>query len=239
MTALGIDFGTSNTVVARWDDARREGVPLAIAGFSREPAGDEAAGALIPSLIHYAPDDRRWIGAQVLAEKLYDSPGTFRWMKRYISRRSPAVVNVAGRKVTHYEAGRDFLKAVLSSALAGAAEEPIALAMPVEAYEHYEQWLADSVEVAGVSRFRLIDEASAAAFGHGVHLRPGDVFLVFDFGGGTLDIAIVQLDEDRDKTGAQRCRVVGKAGADLGGATIDGWIYEHIVAQLHKSESDD
>src|SRR5262249_4951548 len=169
----------------------------------------------------------------------YDSPGTFRWMKRYISRRSPTVVNVGGRKVSHFEAGRDFLTAVASSALAGAPEEPIALAVPVEAYEHYEQWLADAVEAAGVTRFRLIDEASAAAFGHGAHLRPGDVFLVFDFGGGTLDVAIVQLDEDREKTGAQRCRVVGKAGADLGGATIDSWIYEHIVTQLGKSESDE
>src|SRR5205823_14842950 len=102
-----------------------------------------------------------------------------------------------------------------------------------------EQWLADAVEEAGASRFRLIDEASAAAFGHGAHLRPGDVFLVFDFGGGTLDIAVVQLDQDQEKAGAQRCRVVGKAGADLGGVTIDGWIYEHIVAQLGKSESDE
>src|SRR5262249_11432716 len=153
MTALGIDFGTSNTVVARWDDARHEGVPLAISGYSRGTDGDETAGALIPSLIHYAPDGRRWIGEQVLAERLYDSPGTFRWMKRYISRRSPAVVNVGGRKVSHFEAGRDFLTAVVSSARAGTAEEPMALAVPVEAYEHYEKWLADTVEAAGVSRF--------------------------------------------------------------------------------------
>jgi molecular chaperone DnaK (HSP70) len=239
MTALGIDFGTSNTVVARWDEARREGVPVAIPGYSREIEGDEAAGALIPSLIHYAPDGRRWIGAQVLAEKMYDSPGTFRWMKRYISRRSPTVMNVGGRKVSHLEAGRDFLKDVVSSAVAGATDQSIALAVPVEAYEHYEQWLADTVEAAGVSRFRLIDEASAAAFGHGAHLQPGDVFLVFDFGGGTLDVAIVQLDLDQEKKGAQRCRVVGKAGADLGGATIDSWIYEYVVHQLGKGESDE
>jgi molecular chaperone DnaK len=239
MTALGIDFGTSNTVVARWDEARGEGVPLAISGYSRGEVGDMATGALIPSLIHYASDGRRWMGAQVLAENLYDSPGTFRWMKRYISRRSPTAISVGGRKISHFEAGRDFLTAVLSSARAGAPEEPITLAVPVEAYEHYEKWLADTVEAAGVSRFRLIDEASAAAFGHGVRLRPGDVFLVFDFGGGTLDIAIVQMDEDPEKTGSQRCRVVGKAGADLGGATIDSWIYEHIVAQLGKSESDE
>src|SRR5262249_55191631 len=121
MTALGIDFGTSNTVVARWDDAGQEGVPLPIPGYSREATGNEATGARNSALIHYAVYGRLWIGAQVLAERLYDSPGTFRWMKRYISRRSPAVVNIGGRKVSHFEAGRDFLTAVVASAQAVAS----------------------------------------------------------------------------------------------------------------------
>ena len=49
---------------------------------------------------------------------------------------------------------------------------------------------------AGLPRFRLIDEPSAAALGHGAHVQPNDVYLIFDFGGGTLDVAVVLIEEE-------------------------------------------
>ena len=59
--------------------------------------------------------------------------------------------------------------------------EEIALTVPVEAFEHYEDWLTDVAEAAVMPRFRIIDEASAAALGYGAHIQPGDVYLIFDF----------------------------------------------------------
>ena len=86
---LAVDFGTSNTVVAVWDEARQEGVPLHVPDYGRlYQQGDEQI-SVVPSVIHYAPDQRRWIGNQVIQQNLYHSPRTFRWMKRYISNRSP------------------------------------------------------------------------------------------------------------------------------------------------------
>ena len=119
---LGVDFGTSNTVLAVWDQARGEGIPLPIAEYSRTiryRQGGQAAEeiAVIPSLIHYAADQRRWLGQQVIARNLSESERTFRWMKRYIGRRSPIQVNVDGRAISHYDAGRDFLSAVLTFAV--------------------------------------------------------------------------------------------------------------------------
>jgi len=86
---LAVDFGTSNTVVAVWDEARKEGVPLHVPDYGRFSQHGEETISVVPSLIHYAPDQRRWIGNQVLSQNLAKAAGTFRWLKRYIANRSP------------------------------------------------------------------------------------------------------------------------------------------------------
>src|SRR5437868_375102 len=184
---LGIDFGTSNTVVAVWDQDRQEGVPLHIPDYGRQihyrhadKPGEQIS--VVPSLIHYAPEQRRWLGKQVLSQDLYDSPRTFRWMKRYIARRSPVKTRIDGRDISHLEAGKDFLTAVLTFAAAELSlrDEEIALTVPVEAFEHYENWLVGVAEAAGMPRFRLLDEASAAALGYGAWIQPGEVYVILD-----------------------------------------------------------
>jgi molecular chaperone DnaK (HSP70) len=243
---LGIDFGTSNTVVAVWDEARHEGVPLHIPDYGRQihyRQGNRVTEqiSVVPSLIHYAPGNRRWLGKQVQTENLYDSEGTFRWMKRYIALRSPVKVRVGGREISHFEAGRDFLTTVLTFAAAelNLGDEEVALTVPVEAFEHYEDWLTGVAEAAGMPRFRLLDEPSAAALGYGASVQPGEVYLIFDFGGGTLDVAVVLIEEDASQTIARRCRVLGKAGADLGGATIDQWLFQEVLRQNGRSDADE
>src|SRR5262249_44553508 len=65
---LAVDFGTSNTVVAVWDEARGEGVPLFVPDYGVRlfPQGEGGESiALVPSLIHYAAGSRRWLGQQV------------------------------------------------------------------------------------------------------------------------------------------------------------------------------
>jgi molecular chaperone DnaK len=243
---LGIDFGTSNTVVAVWDEARQEGVPLHIANYGRRihyRHGDKPGEqiSVIPSLIHYAPDHRRWLGNQVLSRQLYDSRGTFRWMKRYIARRSPVKIRIDGREISHVEAGRDFLSAVLTFTAAelNFRDEEVAFTVPVEAFEHYENWLVGVAEAAGMPRFRLLDEPSAAALGYGALIKPGEVYMVFDFGGGTLDVAVLLVNPDEDQTTGRRCRVLGKAGADLGGATVDQWLFQEVLRQNQRSDADE
>jgi molecular chaperone DnaK (HSP70) len=59
---LGIDFGTSNTVVARYDDSRQEGVPFQVPDYGRSLGVGGEAVSVVPSLIHYAADRRRWLG---------------------------------------------------------------------------------------------------------------------------------------------------------------------------------
>lgn len=240
---LAIDFGTSNTVAAVWDPARREGVPLHVPDYGRTFDQSGESISVIPSLIHYASDRRRWIGSQVLDQGLYESERTFRWMKRYVAHRSPLQRRLDGRSVSPLEAGRDFLTAVLTFAAAELelGDEEIGLTVPVESYEHYEDWLVGVVGSAGIRRFRLIDEASAAALGYGAHIQPGDVYLVFDFGGGTLDVAAILIEAEEDPSSAlgRRCRVLGKAGAEVGGALVDQWLFQEVLRRNDRYDADD
>ena len=235
---LGIDFGTSNTVLALWDSKSQQGQPLHIPEYGQSWNQDGETISVIPSLVNYSPDGRIWIGEQVLRRDLIQSPRTFRWIKRYISQRSPYHIRIDEREVTPYQAGQDFLTAVFASAMAEIDfnEEEIALSVPVEAFEHYEDWLTSIASQAGMPRFRLIDEPSAAALGYGAHIQPGSVYLIFDFGGGTMHASVILIEAEEQAESGRRCRVLGKAGRDLGGTSIDQWLFQEILRQNHLTD---
>lgn len=237
---LGIDFGTSNTVLALWDATQSQGMPLHIPEYSLTYHQSGSPVHIIPSLVHYTADHRIWIGNQVLQRDLQNSPHTMRWMKRYISHRSPIKVNLHGREVTPYTAGEDFLNAVLVFAAQeiDLANEEIGLSVPVEAFEHYENWLASVTEAAGLPRFRLIDEPSAAALGYGANIQPGNIYLIFDFGGGTMHASVILIEEEDSSAVGRRCRVLGKAGRDIGGTTIDQWLFQDILLKHNLIDGD-
>lgn len=243
---LAVDFGTCNTVVAVWDEARQEGMPLRIPDLSRvvhygPKDAPQSSIWLTPSVIHYASSNERWLGQQVVDHGLYDSRQTFRWMKRYIATRNSARIQVSGKGISYFEAGKAFLSSVLLFAAAqiGFDDEEIAFTVPVDAFEHYEDWLASVADEVGMRRYRLIDEPSAAALGYGLHIQPKDVYLVFDFGGGTLDVSVVLMDESDVASSGRRCRPLGKAAADIGGMTIDQWLYKAVLERNGKTEADE
>ncbi len=238
---LAVDFGTSNTVVAVWDEGAGEALTWRVPDYGEPAAGAGAEPVwLVPSLITYESQRIRWLGRQVAERQCLHAPGAFRWMKRYIANRSPLRRRVDGQEITPFQAGADFLSAVLTVAHTelGIGEDEVALTVPVEAYEHYQDWLGQAAEQAGIQRYRLIDEASAAAFGYGTATREGQVQLVFDFGGGTLDVAVVRLSAETGP-GGRRGRVLGKAGAELGGTALDGWLFEHVLRVNGRADSDD
>jgi molecular chaperone DnaK len=241
---VGIDFGTSNSVVSVINPDSGIASAIALQGLSTtKPAGGHDM-TVVPSLVHYDATiaNVAWYGAEVLARNLYDHDHTFRWMKRYVADRTAIGRRIGSRLITPLDAGRDFLVALLASALVevGAQlDEEVAFSAPVESFEHYDTWLRDVAETAGIRRFRLIDEASAAALGYGAHIQPGDVYLVFDFGGGTLDVSVVRIEGDHLGQTGRRCRVLGKAGAKVGGTTIDAWMFQEVLRRSGKRDLDD
>src|SRR5205085_5326304 len=126
---LAVDFGTSNTVVALWDEVAREGRPLQVPDYAHQFVHNDELVPVIPSLIHYADGDRLLVGDQVRRANVTQAPGTFKWMKRYIAHRSPVRTRVNGHDISYFDAGRDFLTAILTfaSVEADIGDEEIAL----------------------------------------------------------------------------------------------------------------
>ncbi len=228
---LGIDFGTSNTVVTVWNEASGTCNSLQLNDYARlQETGTGHSIYLIPSLIHFSTDYRELYGNQVIQNNLHNSNRTFQWMKRYISRRSPVERSFDGRRLNYFDAGRRFLVEILTTAakVIQLQDEEVALTLPVEAYEDYANWLTTVAQEAGMPRFRLLDESSAAALGYQSDMEPDDVYMIFDFGGGTLDVCVVLLNAESDHHG-QHCRVLGKAGIELGGTTLDEWLFIEVM----------
>lgn len=236
---FSVDFGTSNTRVAVWDDSLGAAQPLLVPEISlitvQKVVDEEVLEVpFVPSLISY--DGKHvWIGKQVFDQGLSASDTTFRWMKRYIANRLDLPRKFGGRSIRYTDAGRDYLVHLLAhvQAVGDMGDAEVAFTLPVEAFEHYQEWLCQVCESAGIRRFRFLDEASAAALGYGLHAKSGQVCMVFDFGGGTLDVAIVRM-EGKTK-GYRKCHVLGKWGAEIGGTTIDQWLYRDFIARNGKS----
>ncbi len=117
--------------------------------------------------------------------------------------------------------------------------EQLVLTAPVASFEGYLGWLN---EVMGdlSDKIRIIDESTAAALGYAV-TEPEALVLVFDFGGGTLDLSLVQLPESTEQSGGllrrllkghvskYSARVISKAGRVIGGSDIDQWLLREVL----------
>jgi molecular chaperone DnaK (HSP70) len=243
MSRVAVDFGTGNTVVARWRDGEEEPATLEVEGVTvptrgrRQDGGAERTVHLAPSVIHFGAA-RTLIGRQVAAEGLEDHPETIRWMKRGVA------YGVTKRKKTAQghkgpaEAGAEFLRRLLLylAEEISFADDEFTFTAPVEAFEPFRDWLARIAESLGIRRARFLDETTAAILAHQGAVRPQDRFLVVDFGCGTLDAAAVRLDLAARQSGevpGERCAVqLGQAGRELGGLDIDRWLADDFAARL-------
>ncbi|WP_049572691.1 Hsp70 family protein [Streptomyces sp. SBT349] len=242
-TRIGIDFGTANTVVARWDPVRGEGVPVPLPGIDllRE-AGAGPTQRVVPSLIAYAHDaaqgsSARRLGAQVTPE-LAEQPGTtvFASTKSNVSGRAYDPARPVGdRKMTGRQAATEFLGGVMALALLAVEDDDLEIVAtaPVESFDGYRDWLVREVrEGLPTARLRVVDEATAAAVGYRARLNPGDAFCVIDFGAGTLDISVVRVLEPDAAGAGAGVRTLAKRGVDLGGNTIDALLADHAIARV-------
>lgn len=235
---IGVDFGTANTVVARWPDGAPQGESIPLEGIDLvRPAGEGVTQRVVPSLVAYdhSDDRRRWIGAQVAeAPDLRARPGitVFEATKATVTGRIADIPRSVGeRRIRGSEAATRFLGDVLALAVLSvdADDLEVVVTAPVESFDTYRDWLVREVAAGlGPVRLRVVDEATAAAVGYGARMSPGDVFCVVDFGAGTLDVSVVRLQEP-DVGGAGGVRPVAKVGLELGGNHIDAHLADHVA----------
>lgn len=117
----------------------------------------------------------------------------------------------------------------------------LTMTVPVESYEPYRAELAQISRKLGVSRFHTLDEPVAAALGYGIDLTEEKHLLVVDFGGGTLDIAVVQSHRTspstRDAGNGRHATLLAARGLTYGGETIDNWIADLGSEKLRAHQS--
>ncbi|MBW4464953.1 MAG: Hsp70 family protein [Pegethrix bostrychoides GSE-TBD4-15B] len=253
-----IDFGTSNTVVVRWNVATEQAETLALPGLSQQISQNPP---LIPSLV-YVEDALRGeiVAGQAVRDRGLDLGGSrlFRNFKRGIGADIQGFLpELDGQTVSFEQAGQWFLEALLqqlqfSESLAKL--DSLVFTVPVDSFEAYRLWLTQVCHKLNVNEVRLLDEPTAAALGYG--LAHQGSLLVIDFGGGTLDLSLVRLEGGATaakpvgfllkwgqrvlEDSAQRpklARVLAKAGQNLGGSDIDSWLVEHFAASQGLSAS--
>ena len=229
---LALDFGTCNTVLARWNAATRQVETLRLGSLTRlyryHPPGGSAAreSAVVPSLVHYGEGQTLRVGAQVENAGLVDHRGTFRWVKLDILKGNNQGRRINGETIDPRKAADDFIGEVLLAA-SGMGNEDLVVTVPVEAYDPYVDWLHAAVLKTFTGRVRMLDEATACMLGYEAHAREGQVYVVFDFGGGTLDVSVVKIQAQQD--GEMRPpQVLGRSGEEIGGSLVDQWLLEEL-----------
>ncbi|MEG4343592.1 Hsp70 family protein [Microcoleus sp. A003_D6] len=254
---IAIDFGTSNTVVARWNQALQQPETLKLPGLSAISAQNPP---LIPSLLYVedAAQSKVILGQQVRDRGLDLSGDSrfFRNFKRGIGTSVQGFVpELDGQLITFERVGEWYLSQIVNSI----RELPLPVdslifTVPVDSFEAYRHWLGKVSESLQVEQVRMLDEPTAAALGYGLADR--EILLVIDFGGGTLDLSLVRLDASADKkplgfilkwgekllaeSSAQKAkvaRVLAKAGQNLGGSDIDNWLVDYFFKTQNLAKS--
>jgi molecular chaperone DnaK (HSP70) len=254
MSKVAIDFGTTNTVVAIWRNGANAPETLALPELSA-PSPGRAVPPLIPSLLYVQNGvSGRVVAGHAVREAGYDAQNDerlFTSFKRGIAAESHALVRkIDGTPWGDSEAGEAFLRTVLAAIVQteGATPEEVVLTVPIQSFEHYLKWLRTEIVRAlwPGRRLCIVDESTAAALGYDIR-TPGELVLVFDSGGGTLDVSLVRMPSigehsriilDVDKQGPEEplggdpaARVLAKAGRVLGGDDIDYWLIDEFLAR--------
>ena len=253
MTAISIDFGSSNTVIARWNIATNQPETISFEKLNRPAPLD----FLVPSLIYVqnAQTEAIAIGQSVIDQgKDCAQTRLFKQIKRRLvltnGQYMPRLDDV---RITPEWLGNHFL-GELAKQLRSQQLFPseIILTAPVQAYEKYLRWLEEcSAEIfspnlptLATPQIRILDEPTAAALGYGA-IAPDALVLVIDFGGGTLDLSLVRLPKSDNigKWGEQigvnrsewteyQAEVIAKTGYTIGGEDIDQWLVEDYLESV-------
>lgn len=250
---IAIDFGTTNSVVARWNVETATAEIVDVTGLSTGIVG--TSFSLVPSLL-YVHDVRAnlvTIGQAVRDARL-DYQGDNRLFRNFkrgiVAQPAPEPREIDGASYADRDAGQHFVRGLLDALPYAKSEiEQLVLTAPVASFENYLSWLGGLIQDIPEEKIRIVDESTAAALGYAV-TEPSAVVLVIDFGGGTLDLSLVQLPESREKTGGiltrlrQRgsgqhtAKVIAKAGRVIGGSDIDQWILAEVLKRTGVSIKD-
>ncbi len=214
MAVLGIDLGTTNSLAAVWEDGKVRLV------------ADEHGQVLFPSVVSFIGEGRLVVGAQAKERILTHREDTVGSFKRFMG--TDKLYNLGNRAYTPMELSAMVLERIRRNAEYSLGEEITEAVITVPAYFNDKQRndTKKAAKVAGLKVERLINEPSAAALAYRMERGDEDAtLLVFDFGGGTLDLSYVECFNNI-------IEIVAVAGDNyLGGDDIDRLVAEYFCRE--------
>lgn len=225
---IAIDFGTTNTLVATFEDKPNI---LRLPGISYELCGID----LIPSAVGYSNDKgRTQISIGKETGKLPECT-IVRRMKRLATTRR--YKQILGNEVSYRQATKDFLEHLINALRYRFLQSEIGtivFTVPVDSYDTYRAIIDEVCEKTRVYSYHVVDESTAAALGYEIPFSNDSPYMIIDFGGGTIDVSVVRLTRRGTSTAVN---VLGKSGADFGGTDIDEWILADFITNQGLKDS--
>jgi molecular chaperone DnaK len=239
---IGIDLGTTNSVVAVMEG----GEPVVITN----PEGSR----LTPSVVAFTKTGERLVGQVAKRQAVTNPENTIFSIKRFMGRRYdevneemkmvPYTVVAAGNDVRVRALDRGYappeISAMILQKLKQAAEEylgqPVTKAViTVPAYfnDAQRQATKEAGKIGGLEVMRIVNEPTAAALAYGLDKKKDETIAVYDFGGGTFDISILEVGEGVVEVKATN------GDTHLGGDNLDQRVIEWIIAEFKKSDGID
>ncbi len=220
MKIIGIDLGTSNSAAAVLEGGRPTIIPSA--------EGASLYGKAFPSYVAFTKDDQRLVGEAARRQAVANPEGTVTAFKRKMG--SDYVYKIYGKSYKPQELSAILLQKIKKDAEAFLGEEVKKAVITVPAYfdDNQRQATKDAGEIAGLEVVRLVNEPTAACLAYGLDKSDREMkILVYDFGGGTLDVTIMEF-------GKGVFEVKATSGdTQLGGTDMDNVIVKFLSDEIN------
>jgi len=213
---IGIDLGTTNSCVAVMEGG--EAVVIANA----------EGGRTTPSIVAFSPSGERIIGQAAKRQAVTNHARTISSIKREMG--SDFKVTIDGKKYGPQEISAMILQKLKADAESYLGEPVYEAVITVPAYftDAQRQATKDAGKIAGLNVQRIINEPTAAALAYGVDKETAQKVMVYDLGGGTFDVSILDIDSGV-------IEVLSTAGNNrLGGDDFDSCVVDHLVKEFKK-----
>lgn len=218
---IGIDLGTTNSVVAVMEG----GKPTVIAN---------AEGMrTTPSIVGFSKTGERLVGQLAKRQAILNPDKTIASIKRHMG--EDYKKNIDGKDYTPQEISAMILRKLADDASAYLGEKVTSAVITVPAYfnDAQRQATKDAGKIAGLDVLRIVNEPTAAALAYGLEKDKSEKVLVFDLGGGTFDVSILEIGDGVHE-------VLSTSGdTHLGGDDFDKKIIDWICAEFKKQEGMD
>ena len=221
---IGIDLGTSNSAAAVLIGGKPTMIP------SAEGTSIVAGGKAFPSYVAFTKDGQRLVGEPARRQAATNPEGTITGIKRKMGQ--DYRVEVYGKSYTPQDISSFILRKIKddSEAFLGEKVEKAVITVPAYFNDNQRQATKDAGTIAGLEVVRIINEPTAAALAYGMDKEGEATLMVFDFGGGTLDVTIMEAGEGVFEVKST------SGDTQLGGRDMDE-IFTNYVVEKFRQES--